>query len=179
MIRSLYSGEKLVKVLAMRFLKGLLLAGTAVFTAGTLWAGGSGLNVIVAVNQNSTNSLQLGNAYCEQRGVPPQNVFRMTGWTTVVNIWSQADFENYLRNPLLAMLASRGLTNQATYVLLSMDIPVKVNDNDSYNSTTSALFYGFKPNTGLLGSCSLPDASSNSYAFSEMQIGRASCRERV
>ena len=124
----------------MRFLKGLLLMGSAVLTAGTLWAGGSGLNVVVAVNQNSTNSLQLGNAYCEQRGVPPQNVFRMTGLTTVPSIWSLPDFEAYLRDPLLAMLADRGLTNQAVYVLLSMDIPFTVSDNGSYNSTTSALF---------------------------------------
>jgi uncharacterized protein (TIGR03790 family) len=162
----------------MRLLTGFLLLGAAVFTAGTLWAGGSGLNVIVVVNQNSTNSVQLGNAYCEQRGVPPQNVLRMTGWTTVVNVWSRTDFENYLRNPLLAMLARRGLTNQAAYVLLSMDIPFTVSDNSSYNSTTSALFYGFKSNTPpplvcLPGSCSLPDTSYNSYAFSEMPFREA------
>jgi uncharacterized protein (TIGR03790 family) len=157
----------------MRFLKGLLLMGSAVLTAGTLWAGGSGLNVVVVVNQNSTNSLQLGNAYCEQRGVPPQNVFRMTGLTTVPTTWSLPDFEAYLRDPLLAMLAGRGLTNQAVYVLLSMDIPYTVSDNGSYNSTTSALFYGFKPDIGSLGTCSLPDASSNSYAFSEMPFREA------
>jgi len=167
-----------VNLPAMRLLTGLWLLGAAVFTAGTLWAGGSGLNVIVVVNQNSTNSVQLGNAYCEQRGVPPQNVLRMTGWTTVVNVWSRTDFENYLRNPLLAMLARRGLTNQAAYVLLSMDIPFTVSDNGSYNSTTSALFYGFKSNTPpplvcLPGSCSLPDTSYNSYAFSEMPFREA------
>ena len=39
-----------------------------------LWAGGSGLNVVVVVNQNSTNSVQLGNYYCEKRQVPPQNL---------------------------------------------------------------------------------------------------------
>jgi uncharacterized protein (TIGR03790 family) len=157
----------------MRFLKGLLLAGTAVLTAGTLWAGGSGRNVIVVVNQSSTNSVQLGNAYCEQRGVPPQNVLRMTGWTGAVDMWSRSDFESYLRNPLLSMISKRGLTNQANYVLLSMDIPFTVSDAGSYNSTTSALFYGFKPNSGSLGSCSLPNASSNSYAFSEMPFREA------
>ena len=94
-----------------------------VFTAGQVWAGGSGLNVIVVVNQNSPNSVQLGNDYCEQRGVPPQNVFRMTGWTNGVVQWNRNDFKAYLRDPLLAMLASRGLTNQADFVLLSMDIP--------------------------------------------------------
>ena len=103
----------------MRFLTGLLSMLAAVFTAGTLWAGGSGLNVIVVVNQNSTNSVQLGNDYCEQRGVPPQNVLRMTGWTNGVIEWSQTDFATYLGNPLLAMRTSRGLTNQIAYVLLS------------------------------------------------------------
>ncbi|HWI58611.1 MAG TPA: TIGR03790 family protein, partial [Bacillota bacterium] len=144
-----------------------------VLTAGTVWGGGSGLNVIVVVNQNSPNSVQLGNDYCEQRGVPPQNVLRMTGWSGGAISWSRTDFENRLLNPLLGMLASRGLTNQAEVVLLSMDIPYRVVDGGSQNSTTSALFYGFKadtapPEAGLPWSCSLPAASSNSYAFSEL-----------
>ena len=110
-------------------------------------AGDSGLNVIVVVNQNSSNSVQLGNDYCQQRGVPPQNLFRMTNWTGGAINWQQSDFENCLLNPLLAMVSSRGLTNQAEIVLLSMDIPYRVLNGDSQNSTTSALFYGFKTNT--------------------------------
>jgi uncharacterized protein (TIGR03790 family) len=139
------------------------------------WAGGSGLNVIVVVNQNSSNSVQLGNDYCQRRGVPPQNLLRMTGWTGGATNWQQADFASYLLNPLLAMISSRGLTNQAQIVLLSMDIPYRVLAGDSQNSTTSALFYGFKTNTtppplppGLPATCSLPDASTNSYAYSEL-----------
>jgi uncharacterized protein (TIGR03790 family) len=136
------------------------------------WAGESGLNVIVVVNQNSANSLQLGNDYCEQRGVPPQNLFRMTGWTGGSINWQQSDFESYLLNPLLDMISSRGLTNQAEIVLLSMDIPYRVINGDSENGTTSALFYGFKTNTtpppGTPDTCSLPDDSTNSYAFSEL-----------
>src|SRR5262249_55942490 len=38
---------------------------------------GSGLNVVVVVNQNSTNSVQLGNYYAEHRQVPPQNFLRI------------------------------------------------------------------------------------------------------
>lgn len=144
----------------------------AVSTAGSVWAGGSGLNVIVVVNQKSTNSIQLGNDYCEARGVPPQNVFRMTGWTGGAVTWSRTDFQTRLLNPLLALLAGRGLTNQAEFVLLSMDIPYRVVDAASQNSTTSALFYGFKTNTASpvpgYPTCSLPDYSSNSYAFSEL-----------
>jgi uncharacterized protein (TIGR03790 family) len=146
----------------------------AVMTAAPCaWAGDSGLNVIVVVNQNSTNSLQLGNDYCERRGVPPQNLFRMTGWTGGATNWQQDDFESYLLNPLLAMISSRGLTNQAEIVLLSMDIPYRVINGDSQNGTTSALFYGFKTNTPLAPTCSLADDSTNSYSYSELPFALA------
>ena len=144
--------------------------------ANMVWAGGSGLNVIVVVNQNSTNSLQLGNDYCEQRGVPPQNLLRLTNWSGGAINWSPADFTNCLLHPLLTMVAGRGLTNQAQFVLLSMDIPYRVTDGASDNSTTSSLFYGFKTNgTPVAGipSCSLPDDSSNSYAYSELPFSQA------
>jgi len=141
------------------------------------WAGESGLNVIVIVNQNSTNSLQLGNDYCERRGVPPQNLLRMTGWTGGSISWQQSDFESYLLNPLLAMVSSNGPANQAEIVLLSMDIPYTVFNGQSGNSTTSALFYGFKTNTtpppGAPDTCSLPDDSTNSYSFSELPFALA------
>ncbi len=136
------------------------------------WGGESGLNVIVVVNQNSANSVTLGNDYCELRGVPPQNLLRMTGWTGGSINWTAAQFTNYLRNPLINLVQNRGLTNQADLVLLFMDIPYRVTDGDNENSTTSALFYGFKTNDPS-GSCSLPDVSSNSYAYSERPFPQA------
>jgi uncharacterized protein (TIGR03790 family) len=149
----------------------------AVLAAATAWAGGSGLNVIVVVNQNSTNSVQLGNDYCEQRGVPPQNVLRLTNWTGGSVTWAPTDFQNQLLNPLLAMIASRGLARQAQFVVLSMDIPYRVADNNgNQNSTTAALFYGFKTNGAPVAgypSCSLPDNTSNSYAYSELPFSQA------
>src|SRR6187399_297242 len=123
-------------------------------------AGGSGLNVVVVVNQNSTNSVQLGNAYCEKRGVPPQNLFRMTNWTGGRVSWSRSQFESFLQHPLMEMLSARSLANQAQVALLSMDIPYRITEAENQNSTTSALFYGFKTNTaspgpGLPVTCSL------------------------
>ncbi len=152
----------------------LIATLAALLAAETVWAGGSGLNVIVVVNQNSTNSVQLGNDYCEARGVPLQNLLRMTNWTGGSINWSPGDFTNSLLNPLLTMVAARGLTHQAQFVLLSMDIPYRVTDGYNENSTTAALFYGFKTNDNPnLGSCSLPDNSSNSYAYSELPFSQA------
>jgi uncharacterized protein (TIGR03790 family) len=151
----------------------LTLLGLAVLPLG-LQAGGSGLNVVVVVNQNSTNSVQLGNYYCEKRQVPPQNLLR-TSWAGGNVAWMKSDFETVILNPLLAMLSNRRLTNQIDYVLLSMDFPYRVNNGGSFllsgtNSTTSALFYGFKtdyPPLANPGSCSLASGSVNAYAGSE------------
>ena len=160
-------------------LRSLFLAAlAAASTASTIWAGGSGLNVVVVINQNSANSIQLANAYCEQRCVPPQNVLRLTNQWSGGSIYCTADeFQNELCSPLLAMLQSRNLTNQIQFVLLSMDLPYTVIGINGLNSTTSALFYGFKPDTvpppGLPTSCSLPDDSTNSYVFSELPFAEA------
>src|ERR1700691_3981878 len=95
----------------MPFLRGINKVALGCFWAALMmaglcaWAGESGLNVIVVVNQNSANSLQLGNDYCERRGVPPQNLFRMTNWTGGAISWQLADFENDLLDPLLGMIS--------------------------------------------------------------------------
>jgi uncharacterized protein (TIGR03790 family) len=140
-------------------------------------AGGSGLNVILVVNQSSSNSVQLGNYYAEKRMVPPQNFLRIN-WTNGNTSWALGDYQTNLLNPLMTMLSARGLTNQADFVVLSMDIPYRVQNpdpsitNSGVNSTTAALYYGFKsdfeiPYYSPLPSCNLPPGSSNQYVASE------------
>ena len=134
--------------------------------SGHVWAAGSGLNVIVLVNQESTNSVQLGNYYAEQRHIPPLNVLRIH-WTGTNTEWTTDDYQAVLLNPLQAMLSERQLTNQADFVVLSMDIPYRVTSTTSstINSTTSTLFYGFKPDANP--PCSLAPGSTSGYAGSE------------
>lgn len=128
-------------------------------------AGGSGLNVVVVVNQASTNSVQLGNYYCERRHVPPENVLRIN-WSGSNIEWDTGSFTNTLLNPLLTVLSSRGLTNQIDYVVLSMDIPYRTSvGGQGGNSTTAMLFYDFKSDTRP--PCSLATNSFNSYSGTE------------
>ena len=127
-------------------------------------AGGSGLNVVVVVNQNSSNSVALGNYYCERRNVPPDNVLRIN-WSGANTSWTTNDLQTVLLNPLLAMLAVRQLTNQIDYVVLCMDIPFQTsNTNGFIDGTTSALFYGFRTDY---------QSQLNSYAASELVFRNA------
>ena len=113
-----------------------------------LHAGGSGLNTVIVVNQNSVNSIELGNYYAERRALPPENVLRIN-WTGGNISWTSAEFQSVLLNPLVAMLSNRGLTNEIDYVVLSMDLPFQTYNGSVINSTTAALFYGLKTDSGV------------------------------
>ena len=144
-----------------------VVAGLVCGLALNLYAGGSGLNTVVVINQARTNSIELGNYFCERRLVPSENVLRIN-WPGGNTSWSNAEFQANLLNPLLTMLAARQLTNQIDYVVLSMDIPFQTIYGAAVNSTTAALFYGLKSDSGpeWLG-------ITNSYAGSEQDFRQA------
>jgi uncharacterized protein (TIGR03790 family) len=119
-------------------------------------AGGSGLNTLVIVNGNSSNSCELANYFCERRQVPPENVVRIS-WPGGNISWTTDEFQTNLFAPLLAALSARGLSNQIDYVVLSMDIPFQTINGTFVDSTTAALFYGFQTQSTISG-----------YAGSEM-----------
>ena len=128
-------------------------------------AGGSGLNVLVVANSASPDSLDLANYYLQRRQIPPQNLL-LVRWTGGRISWNPVQFNNILLQPILAALRDRGLSNQIDFVVLSMDFPYRIATPNDQNSTTSALFYGFKTNApGTAGQvCRLaPDSSSRYY----------------
>lgn len=134
----------------------------ALIFPGMAHAGGSGLNTIVVINQNSSNSVALGNYYCARRQVPPDNVLRIS-WSGPNTSWTNSDFENVLLKPLLGAITNRHLEAQVYYIVLSMDIPFQTVFDGVVNSTTSALFYGPKTENG-------PDwvGITNSFFSSEL-----------
>lgn len=114
-------------------------------TPAATHAGGSGLNVLVVANSTSPNSLDLANYYREQRNIPPSNLLRVP-WTGGRVSWDQSQFNAFLLQPVLQAVNARGLSNQIDFVVLSMDIPYRIESGGDQNATTSALFYGFKTN---------------------------------
>jgi uncharacterized protein (TIGR03790 family) len=153
--------------IVFRWLTSVVFCVLFAFCAVESRARGSGLNVVIVVNQDSTNSVQLGNYYAERRQVPPQNILRIN-WPGDPIDWGDSEFASYLYNPLVSMLSARKLTNQIDYIVLSMDIPYRVTPaSGKPNSTTSALFYGFKQDNGSESACSMSATSTNLYAGSE------------
>ncbi len=114
---------------------------------GSALAGGSGLNTLVVINQNSSNSIALGNYYAERRQIPAENILRIT-WAGGNTTWDGTQFQTNLLQPLLAAISSRGLSNQIHYVALSMDIPFATIHSNVFNGTTAGLFYGLKTGGG-------------------------------
>jgi uncharacterized protein (TIGR03790 family) len=146
-------------------LPGILLALNCL--PGNGLAGGSGLNTLVVINQNSARSMELGNYYCERRQIPPENVIRIV-WTGGNTTWTATEFHTILRQPVEQAIASRGLSAQIEFVVLSMDIPFSVGSDALNNGTTSALFYGVKSNAAP-GSL----VQTNSYFASEAAFAQA------
>jgi len=113
---------------------------------GRLWvhAGGSGLNTVIVVNSNSSQSKELGNYYSKKRCVPPGNIVGIS-WLGGNTSWSGSQFTNVLLRPLLEAITNRGLAQQIQCVVLSMDIPFRITvGGQNTNSTTAALYYGFQ-----------------------------------
>jgi uncharacterized protein (TIGR03790 family) len=127
-----------------------------------LFAGGSGLNTVIVANGLSSDSCELANYYRLKRQILPEHVLRIA-WPGANVEWTEVDFNSFLLTPLLNFLTTNQLTNQIQYVVLSMDIPYRVTGGRP-NSTTSALFYGFRSGTKDL---------TNSYAASEARFPEA------
>lgn len=119
------------------------------------------MNLIVIANQASSNSCEIANYYAEQRKIPPQNIVRIN-WTGGNLSWSVNDLTNVLLTPLLQAITNRNLTDQIHGVVLSMDIPFQTVDSANViNSTTAAIFYGFRNDFG---------SASNLFARCELDF---------
>jgi uncharacterized protein (TIGR03790 family) len=121
------------------------------FGALQVSAGGGPQNVLVVVNEQSLDSLAIGQAYQDTRGIHPRQLFAISVTPTVENLSATynillADFTNLVQNPILDYLQSSGLSGQVDHIVFSKDIPYLVNNT---NSITAAMYYGYQPSPSL------------------------------
>ena len=150
-----------------RALRWMFIFGLA--GVGGAWAGGGPLNTLVIVNDNSPVSQEIGQYYQDLRGLPERHLVHVrttTNYTTTLST-----FTNEVVNPVLAYIASAGLSNQIDYLVLTRDLPYRVFDGAiTYNGSSAVLFYGFKVDGPP---CSLTSAGFQDYYEAESSFARA------
>ncbi|HEY8241166.1 MAG TPA: TIGR03790 family protein, partial [Kiritimatiellia bacterium] len=117
---------------------------------------------MVVVNDNSPESLELGQYYQDARGIPERNIFHISSTTNFTV--DAASFSNDIRNPVLAYVSSSGLSNQVDFIVFSRGIPYRVAEGNASNGVTAAMFYGFKSSPPP---CSLPSNTRSDYFEAE------------
>ncbi len=145
---------------AMRFFRpfwALLLLAPALARAG-----GGPFNVLVVVNTNSAASVELGEYYAAQHGIPDHQVCRLGIDTNLATITSN-QFYALLKAPITNHVATNGLADQIDYLVLCQEFPTRINNAQG---VSASLFYG--PRYGGTSGCYWPTAfTSNEYFRAE------------
>jgi uncharacterized protein (TIGR03790 family) len=87
-------------------------------------AGQGGEQVLIVVNQTSPASRELGEYYRPRRSVPAQNVCRIDSTREEEVTWSV--YQQQIEDPIARCLQKEGLREKVLYLLLTPDIPIKV-----------------------------------------------------
>jgi uncharacterized protein (TIGR03790 family) len=153
-----------------RIVASCLLAGRMLASAG-----GGPLHTLVVVNDRSAASLEAGRYYADRRGIPDRNIFHIS--TAVSNSATAATFSNDIRGPVLAYLASSGLSNQIDAVVFSRDIPYRIYQPPyadlRHSGLTAAMYHDLisSPNAFTTG-CDLASGSAQDYFGAERYFTR-------
>ena len=126
-------------------------------------AGGGPYNTLLVVNAVSRDSRQLGAYYAKAHGLPPANVCMIHVDPHKSSI-SPEDFEASVRQPILDHIDREGLAPQIHFLVLSMDIPTRVN---YFNGLPAALYYGYHPKPPDAPTCHIVPDSVNQYYAAE------------
>jgi len=123
----------------------VLLAFTAGLT-GIGWAGGGPQNVLIVVNANSSESLEIGNAYRRARGIPYRQVL-----TLPLPISSSIPYPTYLdtlEKPIRAYLETTQLEDEITCLVLTRGVPMQVDIGNGRATASLLAAMGLHDNLG-------------------------------
>jgi uncharacterized protein (TIGR03790 family) len=131
-------------------------------------AGGGPQNVLVVVNDQSIESLQVGQYYRELRGIPERQVCPVSVDPLLVNV-SASFFQTAILARVHQHIAHHGLSNQIDYLVLSKELPTRVAENEG---ATAVAFYGYK-GAPFNGPCILYAGTESHYYKAERAFGRS------
>ncbi|HEX2949790.1 MAG TPA: TIGR03790 family protein [Armatimonadota bacterium] len=101
--------------------RAIITAITMVIAISCAFAGGGPQNVLIVANTNSTESLEIANAYRRVKNIPYSNVVTLTTATTF-----QVPYQTYLdeiEEPIRSHLKNHQLTDDITDIVLTRGVP--------------------------------------------------------
>jgi uncharacterized protein (TIGR03790 family) len=150
----------------------ILISSLLLLSVPDVPAGIGPQNVVVVVNDNSRDSLEIGQYYQEQRGLAERQVVHVN--TTTNGAIALTDFNSEIYDPVIHHINSSGLSNQVDTILYTIGMPYQVGSGGRSNGITSVTYYGFKTyDDPATNTCSLPVETSNFYyeAEADFQTG--------
>ena len=85
-------------------------------------------DVAVVINNRSSESVLIGNAFALARDIPPERVFLLTNESTPTGETINANqFDTYFADPIRQMIQQRGLLGELNYLVTTKGVPLRVN----------------------------------------------------
>ena len=85
-------------------------------------------DVAIVINNRSTDSVLIGNAFASARGIPPERIFLLTNESTPTSETINSDqFDTYFADPIRLMIQQRGLFGDLNYLVTTKGIPLRIN----------------------------------------------------
>ena len=85
-------------------------------------------DVAIIINNRSSDSVLIGNAFASARGIPPERIFLLTNESTPTGETINANqFDTYFADPIRDMIQQRGLFGDLNYLVTTKGVPLRVN----------------------------------------------------
>jgi uncharacterized protein (TIGR03790 family) len=97
----------------------------------------SARNVAVVINDNSSDSQNVGDYYVRRRGIPPSNVIRIK--TSLEETIDRNVYLTSIESPIAEALGARRLQDRVLYIVLTKGIPLKVDGDGGPQGTTASV----------------------------------------
>ncbi len=97
----------------------------------------TGANVLLVVNEASTDSGRIAEHYARVRGVPPDQVLRLKA--AVADEIDRADFNTLIQAPIANWLQRHSAQDRILYIVLTKGIPLRVKGTSGRDGTTASV----------------------------------------
>ena len=94
-------------------------------------------NVLVVVNSNSTDSTEIGEYYAKARGIPRNQIARISAATA--DVVTRAGYELTIEQPIAAWLAKHLLQDKVLFIVLTKGVPLRIEGTIGRDGTSASV----------------------------------------